>query len=91
MNPAFKAALYTFAFSFITLFGTSLIGWLEEVVQWASDDSAAVLFPDPGALAKAAVSAVVSAMIGLVNFVVRFGQQKAGVGEVPVYTRTPPQ
>lgn len=89
MNPAFKAALWTFVFSFVTLFGTSLIGWLQDVVDWASDDSAGIVFPDPGVLAKAAVSAVVSAMIGLVNFVVRFGQQKTGVGEIPTYVKPP--
>lgn len=89
MNPALKAALWTAFFSFVTLFGTSLIGWLQDVVDWASDDSAGIVFPDPGVLAKAGVSAVVSAMIGLVNFLVRFGQQKAGVGEVPVYVKPP--
>lgn len=87
-RDAWKAALWTALFAFVTLFGLALVGWLQDVWQWASDDSGAVLFPDPAVLLKALVAAVVSALIGLVNFVVRFAQAHGVVkGEGPTYVR----
>lgn len=87
-NPA-RAALWTALFTFAGLFGMSLLGWLQEVWAWANDSTGVVLFPDPSVLMKAAVAAVVAALIGLVNFVVRWAQEKGFVpGRSPVY---PPQ
>lgn len=89
MTPrdSFKAAAYTVLFSFITLFALSLLGWLGDVLAWAQDTNDITVFPDPSVLIKAAVSASVSAIIGLVNFVVRYVQGKVGGGEAPVYAK----
>jgi hypothetical protein len=81
-----KAGFYTAVFSFITLFGASLIGWLNDVVEWASNDGT-VAFPDGSGVAKAAASAAVASLIGLVNFVLRWVQDRTGVGpETPGYS-----
>jgi hypothetical protein len=87
MSDSFRAGLATAVFSFITLFGASLLGWLNDVVEWASADGATVAFPDGSVLVKAGVSAAVSALIGLVNWVIRYGQDRTGVGPAtPDYT-----
>jgi hypothetical protein len=81
-----KAGLYTAGFSFIALFGASLVGWLNDVVMWASDD-AVTAFPAGSGLAKAAAAAAAAALIGLVNFVIRWAQDRTGIGpETPTYT-----
>lgn len=81
-----KAGAYTAVFSFITLFGLSLVGWLNDVVEWASNDGT-VAFPSGSGLAKAAASAATAALIGLVNAVIRWAQDQTGVGpETPDYT-----
>lgn len=77
---AFKAAGWTFLFSFIALFLISSLGWLADVVSWASSSGASA-FPDLSVLGYAAVSAVASAAIGLVNFVIRYAQSKGVFGE----------
>lgn len=93
-QDAFKAALWTVLFSFIGLFGASLIGWTGDVIEWANSEGA-VAFPSLSVLGYAAVSAFGSAVIGLVNFVVRFAQSKGVFGQSavetgPSYSATPP-
>lgn len=85
-RDAWRAALATAFFSFVTLFGLAALSWLQDVWAWANGGGAA-LFPDPSVLYKAAVAAVVSALIGLVNFAVRWAQSKTGVAAstVPRY------
>lgn len=83
---AFKAALWTALFSFLTLFGTSLLGWLSDVQEWASGSTEA--FPDPSTLASAGIAAAVAAMIGLVNFGIRYAQAQTGKGTGPRYGPT---
>lgn len=87
-SDAWRAALWTALFAFIALFGLSLLGWLGNVVEWAQDKEGVVLFPDPSVLFKGLVSAAVAAIIGLVNFVIRFAQAKTGIGQGPAYVRT---
>ncbi len=84
-NPA-KAAGWTALFSFLTLFGAALVGWLNDLMTWATPGSDAP-FPDPSALRGAAVAAGASAAIGLVNFVIRWVQTRTGTGEVPTYVK----
>ena len=86
-RDSFKAALYSALFTFIALFGLSLLGFLNDVWHWASSNDNAVLFPDPAVLVKAAVAAVMAACVGLVNFVVRWAQGRLGSGEVPTYVK----
>lgn len=73
-----KRAARTFAFSFIAVFGLSLIGWLNDVVQWANDMQAANVFPDPSVLVKAAISAAAAAASGFVSFVVNLAEDVKG-------------
>jgi hypothetical protein len=81
-----KAGLYTAAFSFITLFGAALTGWLNDFVMWASSDGATAI-PDGSTLAKAAAAAAGASLIGLVNFVLRWAGDRTGIGpETPTYT-----
>ena len=85
---AARAALWTAAFSFVGLFGVSLVGWLGDVAQWsqAALDGTTVAFPPLSVLAYAAVSAAASAAIGLVNFVVRYAQARGVLpGSGPSY------
>jgi len=80
--PTYKAplkrAVRSFLFAFIALFGLSLIGWLNDVVQWANDTQAANVFPDPGVLVKAAISAAASAAVGFVTFLVNLVEDIKG-------------
>lgn len=84
-NPT-KAGLWTALFSFVTLFGAALVGWLTDLTEWATPGSGAQ-FPDPTVLRSAAVAAAASAGIGVVNFAVRWVQARTGTGEVPTYTK----
>jgi len=80
-----KAAGWTFLFSFVALFGMSLVGFIQEVADWASSSGAEPL-PGLSSVGYAAVAAVASAGIGLVNFVVRLAQSKGVLpGETPTY------
>lgn len=85
-NDAFRAACWTALFTFVALFGLSLLGWLNDVWEWAQDKEHIVLFPDPAVLLKAAVSATVAAITGLINFVVRWAQSRSLLpGAGPTY------
>lgn len=85
IRNAIKAGLWTALFSFITLFGLALVGWLQDVMAWASEEGAGASFPDFTTLGYAAASAATSAVIGLVNGVVRSIQAVTGKGTVPSY------
>lgn len=76
---ALKAAAWTALFSFVTLFAGSALGWLQDVVVWASDAGASE-FPSLSVLGYAAVSAAASTAIGLVNFAVRYAQSRGVFG-----------
>jgi len=83
-----KAALWTALFSFFGLFGTTLVGFFQQVSEWASN-SGQDPFPDVSVLGYAFVSAIGSAVIGLVNFAIRYGQSKGlifGKDTVPQYS-----
>lgn len=72
---AAKAAGWTSLFSFIGLFSVTLLGWLQDVVVWASDSGVAQ-FPTLSVLGYGIVAAAASAAIGLVNFVFRYAQAR---------------
>lgn len=86
---AVKAGAYTALWTFIALFGLALVGWLNDVVQAASDDNATFVFGDPAVLVKAAVSAAAAAASGLVGTVVRLAQVAMGRGDIPQYANKP--
>ena len=66
---------WTALFSFIGQFSVTLLGWLQDVVVWASDSGVAE-FPTLSVLGYGLVAAAASAAIGLVNFVVRYAQAR---------------
>lgn len=80
-KDAIKAGLYTALWTFIALFGLSLVGWLGDVTEWATGDGATVVFPDPAVLVKAAAAAVAAAASGFVGAIIRLGQVATGRGE----------
>jgi hypothetical protein len=81
---AIKAGCWTALFTFVGLFGLSLVGWLQDVTTWASS-SGAEQFPDFTTLGYAAVSAATAAVVGLLNAVVRLAQVATGKGTGPTY------
>ena len=85
-KDAIKAGLYTALWTFIALFGLSFVGYLNDVVEWATGDGATIVFPDPYVLVKAAAAAVSAAAAGLVGTLVRLAQVATGRGDVPKYT-----
>lgn len=87
-KDAIKAGLYTALWTFVALFGLSVVGWLNDVVEAASGDNASVVFGDPAVLVKAAVSAAAAAASGLVGTIVRLAQVATGRGNVPQYPNT---
>lgn len=89
MSDSLKAALWTALWTFVGLFVVSLLGWVGDVSKWA--DGSLNSFPDVDPLAKAAVSALVAAAAGLLNWIFRFAQSKGALpGNGPTYN-PPPQ
>lgn len=86
---AIKAGAFTALWAFIALFGLSLVGWLNDVVDAASGTDGSIIYPDPTILAKAAVSAAAASLSGLVGTVVRLAQTAVGAGDVPQYQNKP--
>jgi hypothetical protein len=92
MTDSVKAALYTALWTFIGVFGVSLLGWIGDVAVWASSDTD--MFPAVTPLGKAAVAALAAAASGFVGWVVRASQSHGWLpGEPPQYphkTQSPP-
>ena len=83
---AVKAGVYTALWTFIAIFGLSLIGWLNDIVGWATNDGAVISFPDATVLVKAAAAAAAAAASGIVGTVIRLAQIALGAGTVPQYS-----
>ena len=81
-----RAGLATAFFVAVPGFLLSLLGWLEELAEWAAGD--AVHFPDVSALRRAAVALVFAMVLGGVNAAVRWLQERTNVGTTPVYPST---
>jgi hypothetical protein len=88
LSDPLKAALATALFTFVTLFGASLAGFVQTVVDWASTGGD---FPDPSVLGQAFISALTAAGVGLLNFVIRWLQANTNLikGSGPSYSNTP--
>ena len=78
-----RAGLATAFFVAVPGFLLSLVGWLEEVAEWAAGDS--LTFPDLSALRKAAVALVLAVILGGINAAVRWAQERAQIGNPPIY------
>lgn len=86
MNDQLRAALWTALFTFIALFGASLIGWTQAVIEWANAGGGVDVFPDVSVLGKAAVAAAGSAAAGFLNWAVRSAQAQGLIpGKGPSY------
>ena len=85
----FKAGAATTLFSFFTLFISSLVGFLNGIVEWANTEGSSG-FPSLTTLGYAAASAAVSVVIGLVNMAYRFAQTRVNPDAGPSYPSTPP-
>jgi hypothetical protein len=82
-------ALRTFIISFLALFIPALLGWLNDLLNWANGDEGQP-FPSYDTLAKAAISAVAAALIALVNWLWNATEDNIGKGmlrQVPARTK----
>lgn len=86
IRNSIKAGAYTALFTFIAMFGLSLIGWLQDIAEWASS-SGTDEFPSFTTLGYASISAITAAVIGLFNTVVRLAQAALGKGTIPSYDK----
>ena len=65
-HPAARAALRVFVYTFISVFGLALMGFLSDVTEWATNDAP---FPDVSVLGKAVAAGLTSAVSGLLALV----------------------
>lgn len=81
--PSVKPALYTALWTFLGVFGSTLVGFLEAVAGWLSafGTPEAGEFPDPSVVGKAFVAGVTAAFSGLVSFAARM----LGASKPPEY------
>jgi hypothetical protein len=80
-----RAALATSVFTFVTGVCATLVGWLNDVADWANG-GASTPFPDPSVAKGALVSLGVALAVGVVNAAVRAVQERRGLGLTPDYT-----
>lgn len=84
-SDAVKRSIRTFIITFFGLMIPGFLGWLNEVTKWANDNGQAP-FPDGKNLSYLAVSALAAAVIGAVNLLWTWVEDKIGKGllrEVP--------
>lgn len=82
MKDALKAALRVWVFTTIGLWIPGLLGWINEVTQWA-DQKGAPAFPDPSNLAYLFVAALTAAFPAAVAGVVRYLENFSGRSLLP--------
>jgi hypothetical protein len=80
-HPNFRSAVRVFVYAFLASFVPALVGFLNDVMEWAQDGAA---FHGVDAVTKAAVSAVVGAFAALIAFV----YNKLPIGARSTYTET---
>lgn len=89
MKNSLKAAAWTALFTFLGMFGITLLGFLQEVASWAGS-SGTTPFPEVSVLGYGLIAAAVAAVIGIVNFVVRYAQTVGVIpGRAPEYSPAP--
>lgn len=83
MSNELRAAVTTAVITFLTLFTTAAVGFVGQLQEWASTGGE---FPDVSVLGRAAVSAALAALAGLVNYAYRWLQAKQVLpGSGPTY------
>ena len=82
--PSLKPALFAALWTFLGVFGSTLVGWLEAVAGWLEmfGTPEAGEFPDPSVVGKAFVAGVTAAFAGLTSFVARM----IGAAKPPTYS-----
>ncbi len=85
---AVRSGLTVYVFSFLGIFGASLVGWVTQVADWASKHGADP-FPSTSVLGYAFVAALTSGAPALVAVLVRGVQTVTGMGNVPQYQGLP--
>lgn len=80
-----KAGVMGGVFTFITGVAATLVGWINDVANWATAGGK-VPFPDPSLLRGALASAGVAAGVFVVNAAIRGIQERLGLGLTPDYT-----
>lgn len=78
-----RAGVTTAFFIAVPGFLLSVMGWLEDLFEWAAGD--AVAFPDLSVLRRAFVALIAALVFGGLNALFRWAQEKAGTGNPPVY------
>lgn len=79
-RDALKAGGFTALWTFLSTFGLCLVGWLNDVADWATRGNVEIMFPDPSLLVYGALAAAAGAGAGFVALVVRLAQAKLGSG-----------
>jgi hypothetical protein len=80
-------ALRTFIISFLALFIPALLGWLNDLLNWANGTENQP-FPSYDTVTKAAVTAAASAVIALVNWAWNAVEDGLGKG---MFRQVPPR
>lgn len=84
-NESIRRALRTFVITALALFVPGLLGWLNDLTEWANAHGE-VPFPDGRGLAYLAVSATVAGVVAVINLVWNLLEDATGHGmlrEVP--------
>ncbi len=83
MSNELRAAATTALVTFLTLFAASAVGFVGQLQEWAD---AGGQFPDVSVLGRAAISAALAALAGLVNYAYRWLQSQGAIpGKGPTY------
>lgn len=83
---AVKAGAWTALWTFLGMFGLTVLGWLQGAASWASTNGHTPL-PGLSVIGYGFVSAVVAAVAGFVSLAVRLVQVKTGKGAPPSFSK----
>ena len=82
LKDAAKSALLVWLFTTVGLFVPGMLGWIQEVTQWANQKGAPA-FPDPSNLAYLFVAALTAAFPAAVAGIVRYIENASGTRLLP--------
>jgi hypothetical protein len=82
LKDALKSFVLVWLFTTVGLFIPGMLGWINEVTQWANQPGAPA-FPDPSNLAYLFVAALTAAFPAAVAGIVRYVENVTGKGLLP--------